>query len=377
MEGVMHVVVSGDFEPHEGEAVRAALARAEVEAVFQGGADLRRVLTDPRSAAPHAIVLDAALPQIAELVAWVRGEARLFAVPIILLVPDTDDRTLVEAFTVGADDAIPRSGFEELTRRVENLAGFDPQRLAPPSRGRLVLAHPDESRRRLLGRLMRRAGFDVAFAGSGKELITNIGGLGDVRLLVASSDLPPEGIFSIVHAARGAVGNHGLPIIVLGRENLDALEASADRLGAAVVGSELAPADNLLFLANEVTRRELTDLRNSARLLYATACSFRAAGEMTFTHGLTYNVSRDGLYVRTLDPPPRGTEVWIELRPPRVTRAVHLRATVMWALGVKAPAMPAPAGFGVRIDEAESASVDLEAYRAAYDHLQVNPRLGP
>ena len=80
---------------------------------------------------------------------------------------------------------------------------------------------------------------------------------------------------------------------------------------------------------------------------------------MSSVHGLVYNVSKNGLYIRSLDPLPRDTDAWVELRPPRGSEAVHLRGTAMWALRVGSPALPAPPGFGIRIDAGRCPPEDL------------------
>ncbi len=64
--------------------------------------------------------------------------------------------------------------------------------------------------------------------------------------------------------------------------------------------------------------------RQSPRYLYDTICSFRTEGEFSPEYGLTYNMSQTGIYVRTLDPPPKNATLWLELRPSGTT-TVHLR----------------------------------------------------
>ena len=68
-----------------------------------------------------------------------------------------------------------------------------------------------------------------------------------------------------------------------------------------------------MFVVNELLRpRELLESRASRRMLYATLTSFRAAGEFECRSGLTYNISREGLYVRTFDSPPDKSKVWLK-----------------------------------------------------------------
>jgi CheY-like chemotaxis protein len=361
------VIVIGSFEAHELARLESAVSRggARAEVIEVGLAEV--ALGRSEAVVPSLIVVDLTSAGAAEVVPWLRGEARYFAVPVVALVPDATGPAYVEAFGCGADDVIVRSDFAALTRRVESVKVFDPARRNDATRGSAVVAEAEEGRRRLLGRLLRRAGFDVAFASSGNDLVANIATFSDPRLIVISERLPPGGVLTVLHGARAASGDHSIPAVVMAAGATDALERDAARAVNVIVGSETAPLDNLLFLANEVTRTDFSEMRRSARLLFATLCTFRRAGEMSPAHGVVYNISKNGLYVRSLDPPPRETEIWLELCPPRSAEAVHLRCTVMWALRVGSPALPAPPGFGVRIDGARCPPEDLARYEWAYE----------
>ena len=92
---------------------------------------------------------------------------------------------------------------------------------------------------------------------------------------------------------------------------------------------DLTPS-NILFTANEALRGSMAEKRASARLLYGATVAFRVAGRESDEHGYAYNISADGLYVRTLAPLMPGDDAWIELRPPRTDRRVRLEAKVVW-----------------------------------------------
>jgi len=368
-------LIIGDFAENEVEALRTAIVRGGGTASFIPPSDARDTLKHADGVVPHVLIIDLVSPKTAELIPWLRGESRYFAVPVVALVPRAVDQAYVEAFSTGADDVVVRADHGALTRRVAALSGLDPSKRHDPTRGTAVIAEERMDRRRLLGRLLRRSGFDVAFAASGNELLSTIAAIEDVRVLVMSEKLPGGNVLSTLHAARTATNNEKLPAVVMAAAAPDALMREAEAAKTVAVGSDLAPIDNLLFLANEVTTTDFSELRKSARLLFATLCTFRKAGDMSLVHGLVYNVSKDGLYVRSLDTPARGTKIWVELRPPRMTDAVHLRGTAMWALSVGSPALPAPPGFGLRLEAAECPPSDLAAYEVAYGDLCDNPRL--
>lgn len=334
-------------------------------------AEVQAVLDRAAAQPPKCMVVDSDLDHIDALIAWIRGDGRWFSLPVVLQVPAATDPVFVQAHQLGADDVLVAGDAGGLTRRLANLAAFDPRARPPLTQGRAIIAQHDEQRRRVLGRIMRQAGFDVAFAAHGEEL-AQVAGQGDAPALLVGSDALAGGdVLGAVEAARTATGCPELPAVILstGGDSRE-LRDRADAMAAVAVTDAAAPADNLLFLANELMRPGVRDVRASTRLLYGTLCGFRAAGSLQPIYGLTYNISREGLYVRTLDPPAPGSVLWFEMRPPHATEAVHLRGKVVWARGMDSPGGAAPPGFGMRIDDASCPSGDLEAYRDGYRALQ-------
>jgi hypothetical protein len=119
----------------------------------------------------------------------------------------------------------------------------------------------------------------------------------------------------------------------------------------ASVVSRNAPPEDALFLLNDQLRTASADGRESARLLHATVARFRAAGASRVRHGVTYNLSTEGVFVRTGLPPSRGSLVWLELRPHGDDTMVHLECQVIWTRPFGASqGASAPAGFGVHIE---------------------------
>ena len=146
------------------------------------------------------------------------------------------------------------------------------------------------------------------------------------------------------------------------------------------VHDAFASPETLLFVANELINRPAVDGRQSERLLYGTTVDFRAAGRRSADEGYSFNVSAGGIYVRTLAPPERGTEVWLEFVPPRSDRLVHLEGTVAWARRY-GPGHNAtvPIGFGVQITGGSKA--DVVRYGSSYrsflaERLSVRRRTG-
>jgi CheY-like chemotaxis protein len=355
------------------EVAEGAARRAGASASFCWDADeARELLGDPAQAVPRCVFLDEQVPSLDHFVAWMRGEGRMFPVPIVAQTSDASDAGFLCVHAMGADDALVRGDAAGVHRRIANLSGFDPSARPPLTQGRAVVAHGDETRRRVLGRILRQAGFDVSFALHDEDLVENLkSGQGEApSVLVVHADWPTGKAAQTVHAIRALPACAKMPIVLLApREAHEALEQEVASAGAVALAVEGAPPDNLLFLANELLRPDVQNVRASKRLLYGTVCGFRVAGALTPVYGLTYNISREGLYVRTLDPPPPGAQVWFELRPPGRDEAVHLRGKVVWCRGLRNPGGAAPPGFGLRISDDDSPPGDLAAYVEAYERL--------
>ena len=375
MEARMMVVVVGNFAPERMEQMRLAVLRAQAEPLFCATVDQARdVLQRPDQPAPRCIFADGATLGLDGFVGFARGEARLFSVPIVVIVPSVDEQAFSEVHAMGADDVVVAGEWDAVTRRAKNLAEFDPALRPPITQGRAVVAHSDMGRRRVLGRILRQAGFDVSFAAEETEIV-DVARSGDPpSLLVAALD--GRASLGAVQRVRGSLAAAVPAVVLAPARDLRELGREADGLGAVAVTSELAPPDNLLFLANELMRENIENARASSRVLFGALCAYRPAGEIARSWGLTYNLSREGLYVRTLDAPKAGTEVWLELRPPRSERAVQIAATVVWRRGLASGAGgAAPPGFGARILPESCSVPSLSAYHEGYERLRAEPRV--
>ncbi len=312
---------------------------------------------------PRCVFLDASAG-VREVHEILRGRAECFGVPVIALTDAEAELAWLELHALGADDVVALHDVGGLTRRLAALATFDPAARTALFQGVCLVAHHEPYRRALLGRALRQGGFEVAFAATTGEALT-IAEREPPKVVVASSRLPPGG----GAAALQSLGDQWLgtmPAILL-TEPREPPRASSrfTTLG------EDAPPDDLLFVVNELLRpRELIETRASRRLLYGTRCAFRVAGEFASSVGLTYNISREGLYVRTFDSPANKSRVWLELRPPFSGSVAHVRGDVVWTRTLATGARgAAPPGFGVRLDFEHCPAEDRGAYLAAYEHL--------
>jgi hypothetical protein len=241
------------------------------------------------------------------------------------------------------------------------LGSVRPERV-PIVHGNVLVGHHDVTVRRGLARGFRRLGFGVCFAADWSEL-DRLATAEDTRALVVASQMV-MGLPSVLE--------RDLPALVL------APALDVERLQSVVRGApdvRIVPskssAEALVFQLGELLRPSILDARSSRRLLTSTLCCFRKAGSQRVRHGLTHNISMDGMFIRAVAPPEPGTVLWVELAPPGRDRMVHLRGEVMWRRGpTPTPGGgPAPPGFGVRILPDACPKADLEAYRQAYRDL--------
>jgi hypothetical protein len=315
-----------------------------------------------------------------DFVAWMRGEAHLFTFPVLVLARRVCESVYTEGHACGVDDVVSDTDLGGITRRVAVLHSFSIDARPPILQGTAIIAHPDGRRRTVLGRILRQAGFDPVFAGTGDELLALVSAEGEkeskTRVAVLGSLVLPDSSLSFVSVIRDLAGRASLPHIIVGNEEqYDFLVSEARGMNAVDVISEQDPPDSLLFATNELMRREalgsgVDEQRASTRLLYGTLCAFRLPGELNAVAGYSYNISREGLYIKSLDPPDKNSELWLELTPPGETTAVHLRGEAVWVRGPDhSTVMTAPAGFGMRIHADECPPSDLATYEAAYERF--------
>jgi PilZ domain len=354
----MYAAAVGTFQPSDEKVLMLAASHASTQLDFTSLEDAARRMEE-HSQEPRCLFV-AHEANLTAIVSRLRQRASLLTVPVIAVVPHPSESVYRAAFASGADDALVSGDRGGITRRLANLLSAKPAPRNVPHQGIALVASGDIGMRRTLGQTLRRAGFDVNYALEERELVELAKNAAALSLVVATEDFPPLGAAAAIDAARKAAQKPGLPALIVPADADERWDPSKDL--------SLGPTGQLLNFAEEVVRRDATDLRASSRLPYPTICAFRPAGVMHPTYGLTHNVSREGLFLRTLDAPKPGTTVWIELRAPESSAVVHLRGAVVWrrepgAIGAT------PFGFGMRIQPPECPASDLAQYSTGYDAM--------
>jgi DNA-binding response OmpR family regulator len=347
----------GKFRRDERLLLAAVAGQAALEPEFvETGRDAARWLDDHDA---HAVLLDDS-EAARGLCLDARAQARHSQVPMVSLTDGVDDLSFADVFSWGGDDAVARSETHGLVARLRGLPAEPP---GPPKNGHgtALIVDADRARRIVLGRVLRNAGYSIEFAVSDTDAVDRVREHGP-RLVIAGSGVGASPS-ALIGAAR-AQGSAATWIVTCPPKDIGAIRASVEALGNATVMDGFAPAENVVFLANELERGGTNDKRSSRRLLYGTTVSFRGAGRDQDDQGFSYNVSIGGLYVRTLAPP-EDDVVWVEVRPPRCERRVRLEGRVVWRRKFgSAEGATVPPGFGIALTDATER--DLGAWREGY-----------
>jgi DNA-binding response OmpR family regulator len=288
-----------------------------------------------------------------------RSSARHARLPMIALARDIGDLSFNDAFSWGADDVLPLHSARPLLTRLRTLPR-EMGTLPASARGTALIAEVDKTRRTVVGRVLRNAGYSVMFAVT-KEDAARFAMQDDIALAVLNAELADD-YLATISAARAA-GSKANFIVCANPRDLKAVRATLEATTGVGVIDAFAPPENVLFASNELKGGAVNN-RRSPRILYGTTVAFRGAGREKDDFGFSYNMSEGGLYVRTLAPPEED-EVWVEMCPPRSERRVRLVGKVAWRRRFNHNEnATVPPGFGLSI--VDGAKADLQAWNDAY-----------
>jgi len=288
-----------------------------------------------------------------------RSSAKHARLPIIALSPEIGDLYFSDAFSWGADDVLPLNSTRPLLTRLRTLPR-EAGSLPASTRGTALIAESDKTRRTVVGRVLRNAGYSVTFAVT-KEDAALFAQREEVALAVLNAELADD-YAATISLARSA-GSTANFIVCAHPRDLKAIRAALEGSPGVSVIDAFAPPENVLFASNDLKGGAINN-RRSARILYGTTVAFRGAGRDKDDYGFSYNISEGGLYVRTLAPPEED-EVWIEMAPPRSERRVRLVGKVAWRRRFNHNEnATVPPGFGLSI--VDGAQADLQTWYDAY-----------
>lgn len=352
----MYAAAIGSWSENDEKCLVAAAAHTSTHIDFTSLDAAARSMEDHATEARCVFIPHDA--DVTALVSRLRARASLLTVPVIAVVPHPTEALYRTAFASGADDALVSGDRGGITRRLASLEACKPKASTSRNQGLALVASGDIGMRRTLGQTLRRAGFDVAYATDQRELLALTQSTGALSLVVATTDFAPRGAEAAILELRTGAQKPSLPVLVVSSDADSTLDIGTS--------DDMNATSQLLCFAEEVSRRDGTELRASARLPHATITSFRPAGILQPSYGQSHNISREGLFIRTLDAPKPGSEVWIELRAPETSAMVHLRGQVVWRREPGAVGAT-PFGFGMRLATGRCPTDDLVAYCDGYE----------
>jgi CheY-like chemotaxis protein len=372
------VVVLGDLEPQPLSAAREAAAAVGAELVSHPGDAASSLDSDT-----VAVLVPMQGAGACERCEQVRSDRRFAAVPLIVIGDSRNSLSFGELFQSGGDDIVAPGDAASLARRLRAICAPGSPRAAdvatPSGESYAVVAGPASRWQTVVARALSNAGVPTRFVATAAEAIVASRG---AKAVVAADGLEPSGAHVALAEAR-ASGSDTPWVIVAEPRRVPEILAAVQSFARVAVVDSYAPPENALFAANELAATSAAaDHRAAPRLLYGTSVGFRAAGRDDDDDiGFTYNVSDNGLFVRTLAPLASGDDVWLELWAPRSSRRVRLAGKVAWRrhFGPNESAT-VPPGFGVQVTAGLAG--DLERWRDGCallqrDELRLRPRLAP
>jgi Tfp pilus assembly protein PilZ len=337
------VAILGSFSQDAMAAIGDAAA--EVDAPLRLVArtsELRGVLV--RSGA-RVVIVDGSADAARDACDAIRGEDQTERVAFLAMTRARTDVAFLEMYQWGVDDLVDVDA-RSLARRLRAI-DVTARVATGATRPFVVIAGLEPRWRALAARALSNAGIDTCVAGHANEAFVRSKG---AAFVFAQDDLEPSGVVAALTAARS--GGSQVPWVISAPPKRFAEIAAAVRhIEHVACIDAFTPAENVIFVGNELARAVPTDKRAEPRMMFGTTVSFRVAGRDVDEVGFLYNVSSGGMYVRTLAPPEAGEEVWLDLRPPRCDRRVRLLGKVAWkrAFG-PADVATAPPGFGVHVE---------------------------
>ncbi len=356
---VRAVSLVGCEQPELVQAVSAA-ARA-------AGCVLDDTVEHAAGTTPSVVLVPFRANAMAETAVAIRGRVGMEDAVLVALAPELDDVTFEESLAAGIDDCCLATEVA-VARTLRGLAHLAEAPISARKTERVLVVDASPVARGAIARAFGRAGFTASFASSPAELTRAARDVTVAAVIVSASIAREiEAVAPFAEFARALNPDAAWIINTPPSQLLEQRSAIAGATDVAIdVHDAFASPDTLLFVANAMWSHHNVDMRRTARVLYGTCVQFRSPGQTTAHVGHSYNVSRDGLYVRTVSPPDVGESLWLELVPPRSPRRVHLEAKVVWRRRAGAhEGAVAPPGFGVAITGATER--DRELFERGYD----------
>jgi CheY-like chemotaxis protein len=348
------IVAVGPFEQREVD-LRAAARAVDGEVTVV--ATVAELLAAARRLRPEVVLLDPATLDRDEVIDAITTPGLTWAA-LLAVLPEVTLEGVLRAAAVGAHDFLVAG---DLAAQGPDYlaAACAPSDGAPPEhQRRVLLVDTVPGRAHWLSFLLLRAGFDVVRAGDCDEalkILEESQADAAVDLAVVDFGLQSSDPASFLGLAAERLSEAPpVGIAMLGPDTPPETAGAALANGYRHLYHVRRPPDELVFLANESTMRDHGRLRAAPRFPCAALVRFREPGG-PWRHGLSYNISVSGLYVRTILPPAGASIIELEIQPP-AGEVIATRARVAWRRPFAARAnRSVPTGMGLKLCEPDLA----------------------
>ncbi len=198
-------------------------------------------------------------------------------------------------------------------------------------RKKIALFDPAEQTRKLLEELLTGMGFQVEAHAEASSLSKCTKGVKAVDLLVISLSLlgdtykqVTENLVNLNLSAASTSPVVAISSLSLSQEALSRLEQEGIQ---AVLSSE-APLMELIFIINHLLFPKIRELRKYTRVFGGFPVQF--LHQEQWRAGEVYNISREGAFIQTDDPPPENTRLEVRFLLPDQDAPLQAQAFVNW-----------------------------------------------
>jgi hypothetical protein len=347
------------------------------EALFFAGAepikfqDVTSFTKSFKLAPPSLIVLPLAAAEQLDLHVILGSDERFDKVAVLVAVDDPYEPGLRGTLENCALDYFLTSQPYHLKRLALAVMSRNPWSEAPTTSGRLLLAEADLERRIGLARAMRIAQFDVAFADDTEDLVKRLSGEESHSIVVANQIIASRETF------QDCFKNPDLrrvPWIVYDNREILANTEKGKPDALVSIGTDPNP-DTVLFHVQDILKKPLKDLRKSRRMPMFTPVRFQVDTLRDAVWSFTRDISLNGIFIRTIAPPPPETMVTVSFRAPTAEGKVQVGARVAWRKDYGSETDPMkPSGMGIqftRVSAPDGAAIEA-GYHALGELLDVD-----